>query len=425
MTPRHRPHLLRGALARVAVTGTASLATIIAVAPVAVAVPGDEIAPAESSETGPVEDETPPDTPTDTDPPVDDPAGEDEPVEETPSTDEAPPSEESADETPATSSAEVAPIEIIDGDDEEEDGEFEFDFGLQKYRVGVQVADGSYAPDASTVGSTIQVTISGEVDFGGVIPIPLPPTAGSFTCTTDASTVEEDSTASYCLGEEPFIDPMTAAPGGAVARSVSQSQGPIPVEQAFTLLPGQTATITQLTAGDGLIKSPATSVIGPCTPALPIPLCTVGDPIDGIEPVSTTVLFDNFGPPPIAKDDKITATAGDPTTIKVTKNDDTVNGAPIESVSIISGPLNGTAQVSGNNIVYTSDDDFDGTDTLDYRLTTANGSDTATVTIAVEPDGILPDTGAPDNSLLGYGALMLAGGAWLLARGRREDALVD
>lgn len=418
MIQHHRPHLLRSALARVAITGTASIATIIAVAPVAIAAPGDDVAPAESSETTVSEgDETSPADPVEeTDPSTEEPPAE--PVDET-----SPPAEETDAGEPAPAKAEVAAADPID---EEEDivDEITPDFGFQKFRVGVQVADGAYAPDASTVGSEIEITISGEVDLGPIM-LAAPPSQ-TYTCTTHESTVEEGSTASYCLGEDLLPPPpLDAEARGAVARSVSQTEESIPSEQAFTLFPGQTASFKQITAGDGLIKSPATSVIGPCAPPeeFGVPICFNADE-DSL--LSTTVLFDNFGPPPIANDDKITATAGDPTTIKVVKNDDTVNGAPVESVTIIDGPQNGTAKVSGSNVIYTSDDDFDGTDTFDYRLTTANGSDTATVTIIVEPDGILPDTGAPNNSLLGYGALMLAGGGWLVAQGRRrQDALVD
>lgn len=425
MIQHHRPHLVRSALARVAITGTASIATIIAVAPVAIAAPGDDdAAPTGSSETAPPEDETPPaEESVESDPPAEAPPAE--PVDETAPAEDTPPDEESAAEEAGTSKAEVAPAEELV---EEVEEEVTPTYGLQKFRVGVQRADGAYAPDTSTVGSTIQITITGEVDMPEDVNLALPP-SGTTTCTTDASTVESGSTASYCLGDGGVL---ARAAGGAVARSVSQTQESFPSTQAFTLLPGQTATITQLTAGDGLIKSPATSVIGPCPidPEFPLPFCIVGDgPGDlqgGLDLKSTSVLFDNFGPPPIAVDDKITATAGDPTTIKVAKNDDTVNGAPVQSVSITSGPKNGTAKVSGSNVIYTADDEYDGTDTFTYRLTTANGSDTAEVTIIVEPDGILPDTGAPDNSLLGYGALMLAGGGWLVAQGRRrQDALVD
>lgn len=35
-------------------------------------------------------------------------------------------------------------------------------------------------------------------------------------------------------------------------------------------------------------------------------------------------------------------------------------------------------------------------------------------------DAMLPDTGGADVRLLGYGALMIAGGGWLTARGRRR-----
>ena len=435
MIQHHRPRALRSALSRVAIAGTASIATIVAVAPVAMAAPGDEIAPAESSSETTL-DETIPDAEAPAAEPVEDPAPPaEEPVTEL--VEETVPTAES----PAEAKSDVAPLELIE---EEADEEVTPNYGFQKFRVGVQLADGAYAPDASTVGSTIEITISGEPDFGGIFSLEAAPSE-TFTCDTDESTVE--GTASYCLSEDFAPAAVAGAVSGDVARSVSQSEEEIPPDQTFVLLPGQTATFKQVTAGEGLIKSPATSVIEPCEADpdfLFIPFCMSGDfdELDEVDVLSTSVLFANFGPPPVAKNDKITATAGDPTTIKVTENDDTGNGAPIESVDITSGPKHGTAKVSGTRVIYTADDDFDGTDTFDYRLTTANGSDTARVTINVEPDellpdtgtvqssnttAVLPDTGAPDNSVLGYAALLLAGGAWLTARGRRrtdQDALV-
>lgn len=147
------------------------------------------------------------------------------------------------------------------------------------------------------------------------------------------------------------------------------------------------------------------------------------------------------------------------------KNDDDGNGAPTD-VELTSEAGHGTAVVSGasgisgastssvqsgvaqataalatttsraavpaaasgsQTIIYTPDADFTGTDTFDYVLITGNGKADATVNIkvaggqVVEVDGVLPDTGSPDAGLLGYAALLLAGGGWLVTRGRRRS----
>ena len=88
--------------------------------------------------------------------------------------------------------------------------------------------------------------------------------------------------------------------------------------------------------------------------------------------------------PPVAIDDVADIESGETATISVLANDTDANGDPL-TIDGVSDPANGTATISGNQIVYTPDDPtFSGTDTFTYSISDGQGgSDTATVTVTV------------------------------------------
>jgi LPXTG-motif cell wall-anchored protein len=397
-----RPSRLRATTAKLAVGGVAGLASLMVLAPAALAddtpPPTDTGQTPDPSTTDPTTGEdpgTPGDETTDptTDPgdPTDGPTGPGDPSE-TPG--RAPGVESRKAPSTAGMQAEVQAEEVAPN------------FGLQKYRIGVQVADGSYVPaGTTTAGTKITITESNPAFEGG---------SHTFTCTTDASTQQPGSTATYCFGSLPF---PTMAKKAAAAGVTVEPDPSIPFSQMFLAVPGSTVTITQTTVMPNLVRDTTTATIPPCSP-------------DGEENVcgGSKVLFNDPGLPPVAVDDKATTREGHAVDIAVLDNDDPVNGAPITGPSVKTDPDHGTAAVNGEEITYTPDDGFTGTDTFDYAYTTPNGSATATVTVRVRPeaavsdegDQVLPDTGGADPRLLGYAALLLAAGGWLTARGRRR-----
>lgn len=88
--------------------------------------------------------------------------------------------------------------------------------------------------------------------------------------------------------------------------------------------------------------------------------------------------------PPVAIDDVADIDLGGTATISVLANDTDANGDPL-TIDGFSQPANGTATISGNQIIYTPDDPtFSGTDTFTYSISDGQGgSDTATVTVTV------------------------------------------
>ena len=84
-----------------------------------------------------------------------------------------------------------------------------------------------------------------------------------------------------------------------------------------------------------------------------------------------------------AANDSVTTGEDQPVTIDVLNNDDT----DATLTRVVTGPSNGTATISGGQIVYAPNAGFSGTDTFTYEVTDPNGNTTtATVTVIVKGD---------------------------------------
>ncbi|WP_214414187.1 Ig-like domain-containing protein [Sphaerisporangium fuscum] len=83
--------------------------------------------------------------------------------------------------------------------------------------------------------------------------------------------------------------------------------------------------------------------------------------------------------PTKAVDDTATTQQDTAVTIPVLANDTAT--APV--ISNLTQPANGTATISGDNVIYTPAKGLSGTDTFTYTVTTACGTSTATVTVTV------------------------------------------
>ncbi|MEU7739303.1 Ig-like domain-containing protein [Nonomuraea sp. NPDC049158] len=77
--------------------------------------------------------------------------------------------------------------------------------------------------------------------------------------------------------------------------------------------------------------------------------------------------------------DNATTTMGAAVSVPVLANDT----ATAPTISNVTAPGNGTATISGGNVIYTPAAGFIGTDTFTYTITTACGTSTATVTVTI------------------------------------------
>jgi Bacterial Ig domain/HYR domain/Secretion system C-terminal sorting domain len=116
---------------------------------------------------------------------------------------------------------------------------------------------------------------------------------------------------------------------------------------------------------------------------------------NGTSSATVTITVPAQGQPPVAVNDNVSTPQGTPIAIAVLNNDN-VNGA-LQSLTIMTNPLNGTASVNGNNIVYTPRAGFSGTDAFMYKISNGNGTSSATVTITVPAQG-QPPVAVNDNA---------------------------
>ena len=95
--------------------------------------------------------------------------------------------------------------------------------------------------------------------------------------------------------------------------------------------------------------------------------------------------------PPVAEDDEAETDVDTSVVIDVLDNDEDVDGDEIELVDVSDDPENGTAVVDGDQIEYTPDAGFEGTDEFAYTITDGEEIDTATVVVRVGDQGLIDE----------------------------------
>ena len=166
---------------------------------------------------------------------------------------------------------------------------------------------------------------------------------------------------------------------------------------------GDAFTITSFTqpnngtvalVGGQLIYTPNTNFVGNDT--LTYTICDN----DGCD-TATVYIFVEGTPtqsPPIANNDNATTTVNTPVTIDVTANDQATDGDAF-TIDSFTQPTNGTVTQVGDDLVYTPNSGFTGTDTFIYTICDNDGCDTATVTVTVQDGGAqTPPIANDDNA---------------------------
>ncbi|HBS26945.1 MAG TPA: hypothetical protein DD827_07450 [Gammaproteobacteria bacterium] len=93
---------------------------------------------------------------------------------------------------------------------------------------------------------------------------------------------------------------------------------------------------------------------------------------------------------PIANDDSATTLLGQPVPIDILANDNDPDGDTL-IITIVTPPQNGSVTIVNNQLVFTPDAGFTGSDSITYQIDDGNGGrDTATVVISVGPGNALP-----------------------------------
>ena len=158
--------------------------------------------------------------------------------------------------------------------------------------------------------------------------------------------------------------------GGLAPYSYAVSAGALP--GGLTLSAGGTLAGTPTTAGSSSFTVTSTDSTGGTAAT-----------------VSQAYTLEIINAPPVAVDDTATVLAGQSVTIAVTGND--VSIAPITSIAIATPPTQGTAVVSGLDIVYTAPTTASPTVSFTYIATGPGGNSApATVTVTVNPLPVAP-----------------------------------
>lgn len=325
-------------------------------------------------------------------------------------------------------------------------------FGEQKVRIGVQQADGSYIdPDATLVGTTMSITITGGVDAEG-----------------DPLATETTS----CVVESEFGDDSS--------RSATCEVG----DGLYLFLDaGRTATITPTVVPAGVVLAPASQVVQPCLigECVPFPslldveFSATGTPVavSAATTAGVPVTIDVVAPLVLAPDNAVngvsvtqqsaSGTAVVTGDLPPVPEEPVVPGGPfvpVDETALVAAAAPVTAQApSGTSrIVFTPAAGFVGTTTFGYAVATQNGTITGTATVTVAPapvvtppavtppvatpptgpagagnigtanrfrfrssTGNLPSTGGPAEELLAVGALLVVAGAGAMAARRRTE----
>jgi VCBS repeat-containing protein len=173
------------------------------------------------------------------------------------------------------------------------------------------------------------------------------------------------------------------------------------VSPAFTDPDGDTLTFSASGLPAGLSIDPTTGTIsgtlasnaatqGPGGGNVYTVTVTADDGEGGTVSDTFTITINAINNGPTAADDAVTTNEDAAVSGNVLTNDVDTEGDPM-TVVLVSGPANGTLVLNANGtFTYTPAANFNGTDSFTYQVNSAGGSDTATVTITVNPVNDLP-----------------------------------
>ena len=110
---------------------------------------------------------------------------------------------------------------------------------------------------------------------------------------------------------------------------------------------------------------------------------------------------------PVAVNDSATTLEGQEVTLNTLSNDSDPESDTL-TITDVQDPANGTAVISGGQIIYTPDAGFTGTETFTYTISDGNGGTaTATETVTVTPRPNLPPVAKDDSASTGCSAITI------------------
>jgi len=111
----------------------------------------------------------------------------------------------------------------------------------------------------------------------------------------------------------------------------------------------------------------------------------VNDGYGGTATATVSLTVNSVNDPPVAYDDAAVTKEDTPVTIDVLANDRDIDGDAL-TIASVSSPAHGTATILGDEIRYTPDSGYAGSDSFTYTVSDGHGgTDTATVSVTINP----------------------------------------
>jgi hypothetical protein len=210
--------------------------------------------------------------------------------------------------------------------------------------------------------------------------------------------------------------------GGTTTESVTIKRDATgPVVQLFTPANDETYeqnTVVNADYGCDDTLSGIATCSGPVTTGAVIDTATVGmqsfavtatDSAGNATTITHNYTISESTSPVDAIDDAATTLEDQPVTIAVLGND-TGGGGPLSITAVTQG-ANGTVSIVGVNALYTPNADFNGTDTFIYTASDGTTSDSATVSVTIDPVNDAPIADAGEDQALATGETTTLSGA--------------
>ena len=139
---------------------------------------------------------------------------------------------------------------------------------------------------------------------------------------------------------------------------------------------------------------------------------TISDDNGGNATATVNVTVNAVNDAPVAVDDAVITDEDTALTISVLSNDSDLDGDTLGIIGVTDGS-NGTVAISGTDVVYTPDADFNGTDSFTYTISDGNGvGSTATVTVTVNPVNDAPVVNAGSDQTVNEGEVFNFNGSY-------------
>ena len=231
--------------------------------------------------------------------------------------------------------------------------------------VSVTIVSGPAAGNTATVNTNGTITYTAGAGYHGVDTVVYQLTDSVEGCSSTAKIVIY--TVDTCVGPILYVAHDSVCEGGAVSTDVLSTQfvGNTGVG-SFSIVQGASHGLAVVnTLNNQIVYHPDANFFGfdtikyqvcdRCTPAN----CTTGDLV-------MHVLYTNHTP--VAVDDTVTILENHNDTINVLANDYTVDGVPL-ALSISAQPTHGRLRLWNNQLIYSPDQYYCGTDSFGYKIT--------------------------------------------------------